>query len=215
MEKAERAADALGSDTIVIAPSCPLLHCPEDLTREKDLDAELLSWMAFARQKLGEVVVICKAINEGRARVAEELAQSKAALASRAASPRTRNPEVRDRLAHFRNAATHRATPYAARREAQRRSLGLPLLPTTTIGSFPQTHEVRAAGRASVRRAHRAEYEASSRRSSGPSIQEDLGLDVLVHGEFERNDMVEYFGEMLAGFAFTRTAGSRATARGA
>ena len=203
----ETAVARLGAERIEVAPSCSLLHSPVDLDLETDLDPELKSWMAFAKQKLGEVATLARAAGEGREAVADQLAASRDAVASRRRSPRIHNAAVAERLAAVGPADARRAGPYAERRAAQRAHLDLPEFPTTTIGSFPQTKEVRQK-RAAFRRgdldrgAYERFLEAETERAV--RLQEELGLDVLVHGEFERNDMVEYFGEQLDGFAFTR-----------
>ncbi len=203
----ERAVARLGAERIEVAPSCSLLHSPVDLDLETDLDPELKSWMAFAKQKLGEVATLAQAAGEGREAVAEALAASRDAVASRRRSPRIHNAAVAERLAAVGPADARRASPYDERRAAQRAHLDLPPFPTTTIGSFPQTREVRQK-RAAFRRGDldRAAYERflEAETERAVRLQEELGLDVLVHGEFERNDMVEYFGEQLGGFAFTR-----------
>jgi 5-methyltetrahydropteroyltriglutamate--homocysteine methyltransferase len=199
--------DAFGSDHVIIAPSCSLIHCPEDLAKETLLDVELLGWLAFARQKLDELVVVARALNEGTASVSVQLEESARRQKSRRASARIHSPRVQERLASLTPEMSRRASPYAARRTAQAASISLPLFPTTTIGSFPQTQKVRAAR--AERRAGiitQAQYEKFLEEEIERTVrlQESMGLDVLVHGEFERNDMVEYFGEMLSGFAFTR-----------
>lgn len=189
-----------------LAPSCSLLHVPLDVTLEDGLDPEIRPWLAFAQQKLDELAVLARGLTQGREAVADELAQCRAALAARRASPRVTDPAVRARLAAIRPEDAVRASPYARRALVQRRRLGLPPFPTTTIGSFPQTADIRAARRA-FRAGHidRAEYDETMRAEirHAVDIQERLGLDVLVHGEAERNDMVEYFGEQLQGYAFT------------
>jgi 5-methyltetrahydropteroyltriglutamate--homocysteine methyltransferase len=199
--------DAFGSDRVLVAPSCSLLHCPEDLSAETSLDRELLGWLAFARQKLDELVIVARALNEGTGSVSAQLAESARARQSRRSSPRIHSPRVQKRLASLTPDMSRRASPYAARHKAQAASISLPLFPTTTIGSFPQTQKVRAT-RAELRAGTitPAQYETFVEEEIGRTVrlQESLGLDVLVHGEFERNDMVEYFGEMLSGFAFTR-----------
>jgi 5-methyltetrahydropteroyltriglutamate--homocysteine methyltransferase len=193
-------------DRLWVAPSCSLLHTPVDLANEPKLDAELRSWLAFATQKLTEVATLTRALNSGEDSVRAELDEAEAARASRRSSPRTRNPEVRKRVGELAADADKRHSPYAVRAKAQDARLGLPLLPTTTIGSFPQTPEIRKA-----RADHKAGvlsdagYELKMRDEIRNAVQrqEACGLDVLVHGEAERNDMVEYFGEQLSGFAFT------------
>ena len=203
----EQAAAALGAERIEIAPSCSLLHTPIDLDLETGLDAEIRSWLAFARQKLVEVATLARAAREGREAVRQALAESAAAASARAASPRIHDARVKARSAAVGAGDLARQSPYATRRAAQAAKLGLPRLPTTTIGSFPQTAEVRRARAAFRRGDTTAEtYDAFLERETEACVrfQEAAGLDVLVHGEFERNDMVEYFGEQLEGFAFTR-----------
>ncbi|QIA27489.1 5-methyltetrahydropteroyltriglutamate--homocysteine S-methyltransferase [Thermaerobacter sp. PB12/4term] len=203
----ERARDALGAGRLFVAPSCSLLHVPIDLNLETDLDPEIKGWLAFAKQKLEEVAVLTRALNQGRQAVAGALAASRAAVEARRRSPRRTRPEVQERLARLNPDETRRPSRAPQRRPLQRERLGLPLLPTTTIGSFPQTPEVRRL-RARWRRGEidTATYEEGIRAEIRRVIrlQEELGLDVLVHGEAERNDMVEYFAEQLEGFAFTR-----------
>jgi 5-methyltetrahydropteroyltriglutamate--homocysteine methyltransferase len=199
------AQERLG-DRLWVGPSCSLQHVPHDLTTETDLPADLVGWLAFAHQKLDEIAVVTAGLVGGRPAVAAALAASDAAAAARRASPRLTRPGVRERVAALTPSDSHRASPYERRRPLQRRSIPLPLLPTTTIGSFPQTAEIRTA-----RRRHAAGeltddgYRAFCRGQIGQVIghQEDLGLDILVHGEPERNDMVQYFGEQLDGFACT------------
>jgi 5-methyltetrahydropteroyltriglutamate--homocysteine methyltransferase len=202
----ELAAGKLGAERIIVAPSCSLLHAPVDLDNEKALDAELKGWMAFAKQKLEEVAILTRAMNEGRGAVAGELDAARAALASRSQSARIHNPAVKQRLAAVTDDMFHRRQPYPQRRSVQRQHLAIPLLPTTTIGSFPQTAEVRKA-RAAFKKGtwSKEQYETFCREEIERVVrfQEDLDIDVLVHGEFERTDMVEYFGERLDGFAFT------------
>lgn len=190
-----------------LAPSCSLLHTPVTLAHEEQLDAETRSWLAFADEKLLELSVLVRAINQGEASVAEELALSRAAIATRRQSPRVHAEPVQARLAALPQLNEERAQPYAGRRQVQAASLGLPLLPTTSIGSFPQTAEIRAS-RAAFKKGELslALYETAMQAHIAHAIQEQeaLDIDVLVHGEAERNDMVEYFGEQLAGYAFTQ-----------
>ncbi|MEO6030375.1 MAG: 5-methyltetrahydropteroyltriglutamate--homocysteine S-methyltransferase [Burkholderiaceae bacterium] len=189
-----------------IAPSCSLLHVPLSLASDTALDAELRSWLAGAQEKLAELNVLERALSEGEAAVRRELFLARAAVAARAASPRVKNRAVADRVTQLPAGADRRASAFPARQVAQRARLHLPAYPTTTIGSFPQTAEIRAA-RAAYRHGTLAEagYVDAMRRAIAQAVhkQEELGLDVLVHGEAERNDMVEYFGEQLEGFAFT------------
>ncbi len=195
--------------TLVLAPSCSLLHCPLNLTVETALDPEVKTWLAFAVQKIDELVVLAMALNYGRASVAEALQASTAAAAARRRSPKIHDPAVAARLAAVTDAMSHRASAFGRRRAVQIARLDLPPLPTTTIGSFPQTEEVRKA-RADHDKGvlSDSDYQAFLRAETERTVrwQEEIDLDVLVHGEFERNDMVQYFGEQLAGFAFTRHA---------
>ncbi len=199
-------AAKLGDERVIVASSCSLLHSPVDLNRETKLDDELKSWLAFAVQKVDEVVAIAQAANGTLPSTADSFVDSDAAVASRKTSKRIHNDEVKARSASVNDAWLTRQSPYPARREAQRAALDLPPLPTTTIGSFPQTKDVRQA-RAANRRGDLddAAYTKFLQEKTDDCIrrQEAIGLDVLVHGEFERNDMVEYFGEQLDGFAFT------------
>jgi len=203
----EAAVNRVGKDRVLIGPSCSLLHCPIDLDEETHLDAEMRSWLAFAKQKLGEVAALTEAVNRGRQAAAAAIAASSAAMASRARSQRIHNPAVKQRLAALTPEMFCRPSPDHIRRQKQREKLKLPLLPTTTIGSFPQTSEIRKA-RAALKNGSwtQQQYEQFCREQIAAvvRIQEELGLDVLVHGEPERNDMVEYFGEQLEGFVFTR-----------
>jgi 5-methyltetrahydropteroyltriglutamate--homocysteine methyltransferase len=199
----EDAATVVPRERLLVAPSCSLLHVPYDATREEGIDAEVRGWLAFAEQKLSEVVTLGRALNEGRAAVAADLAASTVAATERATSPHVHDAAVRERLAQER---TSTRAPYAERRPLQDERLGLPPLPTTTIGSFPQTPEVRRMRRrAEAGEITQEEYERFVEGAIADAIarQEALGLDMLVHGEFERNDMVQYFGEQLSGFAFT------------
>ncbi|MEG3079624.1 5-methyltetrahydropteroyltriglutamate--homocysteine S-methyltransferase [Halomonas sp. 5021] len=191
-----------------LAPSCSLLHVPVDLAQETDLDEALVSWLAFARQKLDEVVSLARLIDNRATDLDEQrLKAATQALDVRRESGRIHQPAVSARVAAITSEDSQRGSPYAERAVAQRRALNLPLLPTTTIGSFPQTSDIRAARRAfKAGEISQADYEARMRSDIAYAVerQEALGLDVLVHGEAERNDMVEYFGEQLDGFAFTR-----------
>ena len=193
------AVSQLGPERVLVAPSCSLLHVPHDLHNENKLSPRIKSWLRFAEEKLAEIV----ALAEGD-RLAHEANAS--ALADRAAAETTTNPQVRARLASLEEKDFRRISGYPERAVVQRRKLGLPLLPTTTIGSFPQTQEVRKH-RASWKSGQETaeQYEAFLQEAIANCIheQERIGLDVLVHGEFERNDMVEYFAEFLDGFTFT------------
>ncbi|WP_416139483.1 5-methyltetrahydropteroyltriglutamate--homocysteine S-methyltransferase [Halomonas sp. HK25] len=191
-----------------VASSCSLLHVPVDLERETELDPELKNWLAFARQKLDETVTLARLL-DGRTTEADRqrLEAATLALQARRDSPRIHRPEVADRLTGVEPRDHERASAYPLRALAQRRALDLPLFPTTTIGSFPQTDEIRAARRAfKAGELSREAYEARMEEEIAYAVtrQEALGLDMPVHGEPERNDMVEYFGEQLDGYAFTR-----------
>jgi len=191
---------------VVVAPSCSLQHVPLDVDDERGLDPELRPWLAFARQKVGEVVTLARGLAEGREAVERELDERARVLAERRASGLVADPAVRQRLARTDEHHARRASPHPVRHKAQQARLGLPPLPTTTIGSFPQTPDLRRV-RAAARRGalDQAAYERRMEEEIDAVIrlQEELGLDVLVHGEPERNDMVQYFGEQLAGFATT------------
>ncbi|GGA60284.1 5-methyltetrahydropteroyltriglutamate--homocysteine S-methyltransferase [Pelagibacterium lentulum] len=202
-----RAWDLLGPDRLQIAPSCSLLHSPIDLEYEVALDPELRSWLAFAKQKLDEVQALTVAIQRGEGAAREAFSASKQALASRRSCPKTSNRAVRNRIAAVDQHALARKHPYAERAVIQQDHFGLPAFPTTTIGSYPQTKDIRQA-RAAFKRGDINEETYLTflrvRTQECVAIQQQIGLDVLVHGEFERNDMVEYFGEQLEGFAFTK-----------
>ncbi|WP_428936214.1 5-methyltetrahydropteroyltriglutamate--homocysteine S-methyltransferase [Streptomyces sp. ACT015] len=195
------------ADRVDVAASCSLLHVPLDAAVERDIEPQILRWLAFARQKTAEIVTLAKGLRHGTDAVSAELAANRADLASRASSPITRDPAVRARAAAVTDSDARRSQPYAERTAAQRAHLGLPLLPTTTIGSFPQTGELRTA-RAALRagRIDTAGYEERIRAEIQEvvSFQEKTGIDVLVHGEPERNDMVQYFAEQLTGYLATR-----------
>jgi len=202
----EPIAQRLG-EHLWIAPSCSLLHVPVDLNSEEKLDPEVKAWLAFAKQKLEELRILGKALTQGRATVQEALAANAAAIASRRASPRVHNPQVQAAVAAIDAALGQRDSSYPQRAAQQAQRLQLPKFPTTTIGSFPQTPDIRKArsdykagkiDESAYQAAMRAEIERSVRE------QEKLELDVLVHGEAERNDMVEYFGEQLEGYAFSQ-----------
>jgi 5-methyltetrahydropteroyltriglutamate--homocysteine methyltransferase len=195
------------ADRVDVAASCSLLHVPLDATAERDLDTQVARWLAFARQKVAEVVLLARGLTEDTGAIAARLAANRADLASRTASALTRDPAVRARAAAVTPADARRAQPYSERAVVQRTRLDLPLLPTTTIGSFPQTHALRAA-RADLRagRIDAAGYDETIAAEIREVIafQEETGLDVLVHGEAERNDMVQYFAEQLTGYLATQ-----------
>ena len=190
-----------------IAPSCSLLHSPQDLAVEEKLDAEIKSWMAFAAQKLVELGAVKQALAHGKESVKEAIAASDAAAADRATNKLIHNEAVQKRVADLPQGADQRKSPFAERIKAQQEWMKLPILPTTTIGSFPQTTEIRQA-RAAFKKGElsAADYDAAMKKEIAYCVeeQEKLQIDVPVHGEAERNDMVEYFGEQLAGYCFSQ-----------
>jgi 5-methyltetrahydropteroyltriglutamate--homocysteine methyltransferase len=203
---------------VSVSPSTSLLHVPHDVSREDALDPELRSWLAFADQKVSQVVTLARGLSDGRAAVQEELDAATESLARRAATTGVQVPAIRARVAALTADDAERGA-VEDRRTAQQEALGLGILPTTTIGSFPQTGDIRKTRAAHARGALSDEdYEAAMRAEIARvvALQEDLGLDVIVHGEPERNDMVQYFAENLDGFAVTQhgwvqSYGSRAT----
>jgi 5-methyltetrahydropteroyltriglutamate--homocysteine methyltransferase len=204
-----KAVAKVGEARVWVAPSCSLLHSPIDLSLETKLDQELQQWLAFAQQKLEEVSTLAELAStaEPSRRALARLELNQQAHEARRRSTRIHNPEVKKRLEALKADHFRRQSAFDQRQSAQHKALKLPLFPTTTIGSFPQTPEVRAL-RANFKKGaiSAAEYEAAMEEAIRESItwQEEVGMDVLVHGEFERNDMVEYFGELLEGFAFTQ-----------
>ena len=207
LDRLEPVVAQRGAERIEIAPSCSLLHVPVDLAVEDALDPDLKSWLAFAVQKMEELATLGRALAQGRDAVKGELAVSAAAAQARKTSPKIHNPAVASRLEALTPEMARRRLPFSARRELQRERLRLPAFPTTTIGSFPQTEEVRKARAAHAKGAMSdADYRAFVQKKTESAVrwQEEIGIDVLVHGEFERNDMVQYFGEQLAGYAFTK-----------
>lgn len=198
--------DKLG-DRLWVAPSCSLLHVPVDLEPETGLDPEIRSWLAFAAQKLDELRVLRTALNHGADAVATQLADNARAIASRRASTRVHNPDVKQQVQAITPKLGQRQSPYPVRVEQQAAALKLPRYPTTTIGSFPQTTDIRKTRLAYRKQEISHELYVSTMKAEiehAVREQEKLGLDVLVHGEAERNDMVEYFGEQLEGYLFTR-----------
>lgn len=195
------------ADRLWLAPSCSLLHVPASLAGETAMDAELRNWLAFADDKIAALSTLKIAFNEGRQAATAELSANTRALASRRASSRVHDAAVAARLSALTPVHDVRNSPFAVRQSVQRARFKLPDFPTTTIGSFPQTPEIRRArARFKTGALGEADYTAAMQDEIGHAIekQEALGLDVLVHGEAERNDMVEYFGEQLAGFAFSQ-----------
>ncbi|MCH8152589.1 MAG: 5-methyltetrahydropteroyltriglutamate--homocysteine S-methyltransferase [Planctomycetes bacterium] len=205
----ERIESQVGPDRLIVAPSCSMIHVPIDLGLETQLDTEVHDWLAFAVQKLDEIVGLTRAMREGRDAVSDLMAESRRRIDSRRRSSKVHRQEVKDRVAGIGPDDASRASPFAQRRVLQQQKLGLPRFPTTTIGSFPQTPEMRT-NRAALRNGKitREQYERFLEAEIAETIrfQEEIGLDVLVHGEPERNDMVQYFGEQLTGFAFTQQA---------
>jgi 5-methyltetrahydropteroyltriglutamate--homocysteine methyltransferase len=208
----------LGAASVTAGTSTSLQHVPHDVTDESDLDARLRSWLAFADQKVQQVATLARGLREGRQAIDDEISEADAALSNRASAPGVRDGAVRER-AQALTPDSFRRGPYSERAAAQEAALGLPALPTTTIGSFPQTGDIRRArARHLAGDLSAAEYDAFLRAEIARVVrlQEGLGFDVLVHGEPERNDMVQYFAEHLDGFAVTRhgwvqSYGSRAT----
>lgn len=196
-------------DRLIVQPSSSLLHVPVTTANEDELDPLLKNALSFADEKLAEVVTLTKGLNEGRAAIEDKLSANAAALTALQQSPHRNNTAVQKELKHIGSDIPTRAGSFKLRQEVQKDAFHLPLLPTTTIGSFPQTQEIRQARR-KWRKGEwtEAEYDqfVEEKTAEWIKIQEELGIDVLVHGEFERNDMVEYFGEKLDGFAFTRFA---------
>lgn len=203
----EAAVAKVGKERVIVSTSSSLLHTPVDLNNENKLDAEIKDWFSFATQKLGEVVTIAKAVTNGADSVADALAANKKSVEARANSAITTDPAVRQRLGAVTEKETQRKSPFDARLSAQKTHLNLPLFPTTTIGSFPQTKEIRVQrNKFNKGEITAEEYEKFIEKEIQEviKIQEEIGLDVLVHGEPERNDMVQYFGEQLKGFVFTQ-----------
>ncbi len=198
-----KALAALGSDRVMIAPSCSLLHTPFDLDLETALEPEIKNWMAFAKQKLSEVNDLYEIANGDT----QALQENQQAIESRKQSSRIHKPEVKKRVAALTAEDDRRKSSFAQRQVLQQTKFNLPLFPTTTIGSFPQTDDIRKLrARWKKKELTNEQYEAALEKATLEAIrwQEEAGLDVLVHGEFERNDMVEYFGEQLDGFLFTK-----------
>ncbi|WP_159990551.1 5-methyltetrahydropteroyltriglutamate--homocysteine S-methyltransferase [Pelistega ratti] len=197
------------NNNLWLAPSCSLLHSPQDLSIEEKLDTTIKSWLAFAQQKVEELSVLNKALNQGEEAVSNELFLSYAAAEDRRTNKRIHQDAVKARLSQLPKGADQRKSPFATRIAAQQAWLNLPLLPTTTIGSFPQTSEIRQA-RAAFKKGELSleAYETAMKKEIAHvvQVQEELDIDVPVHGEAERNDMVEYFGEQLSGFVFTQFA---------
>ena len=206
LDRVDAATRALGTERVTIAPSCSLLHVPYEAARETSIDPEVRTWLAFATERLAELALLSELADAGDERRDTLLADARGAVSARRTSARTNDPAVRERVGALSPEDYDRSAPVDVRRAAQRARRPLPDLPTTTIGSYPQTTEIRT-----VRRSFREgtlDREGYERFLEGEiarvvEVQERLGLDVLVHGEPERNDMVEYFGQQLDGFAFS------------
>lgn len=202
---ASKIIEKIGSENLVIATSCSLLHTPVDLACEDNLSEEVKNWLAFSVQKLEEVKLLADALGGKKDDIAFK--KNADAVASRNVSTLIHNQLVKERVAKITPAMSERASPYKIRKESQAKNLNLPILPTTTIGSFPQVKELRSK-RAQFKNGQLGEQEYNEYLQKltleAIKFQEEIGIDVLVHGEFERNDMVEYFGERLSGFAFTK-----------
>jgi len=206
LQHVQRVQARIGAERLWLAPSCSLLHVPVDAAQERKLPEDIASWLAFARQKIEELRLLADTLN-GEASAVERLEKARQRLHSRRTSPKVHRPEVGQRLANLPADADQRQSAFSQRKQVQQQRFGLPLFPTTTIGSFPQTLEVRKArARLKSGKLSQADYDAFIAEETARCIriQEELNIDVLVHGEFERNDMVEYFGEQLDGFAFTK-----------
>jgi 5-methyltetrahydropteroyltriglutamate--homocysteine methyltransferase len=206
IELVEAAIQKLGAERVIVATSSSLLHTPHTLESEKKLDPEVHDWFAFAVEKTKEVATIAKAVSEGPASVREQLEANAKSMQARASSKRTNNPQVKERQAKVTDEMHNRQSPFPERYAQQKTHLKLPQFPTTTIGSFPQTKEIRLQ-RAKFTKGEitAEEYEKFIEKEIEDvvKIQDELDLDVYVHGEPERNDMVQYFGERLDGYAFT------------
>ncbi|SCU89107.1 LAMI_0D12420g1_1 [Lachancea mirantina] len=203
-ELVQKAIQKLGKDRVVVATSSSLLHTPVDLESEKNLKPEIKDWFAFATQKVKEVVVIAKNVSGDD--VSAELAANAQSVSGRASSTITNNEAVQKRVASIDEKMSTRSAPFPQRLEEQQKVFNLPLFPTTTIGSFPQTKDIRINRNKFVKGTITAEqYEKfiNAEIETVIRFQEEIGLDVLVHGEPERNDMVQYFGEQIDGYAFT------------
>lgn len=203
----EKVSDQLKPNRVMVAPSCSLLHCPIDLDAESEMDTEFKSWLSFGIQKLEEVTLLSRIENEGPEDFVKEFENNAQAITSRKNSTRIHNKIVKSRVAALTAQDTKRNSEFSQRIAIQEKALNLPLLPTTTIGSFPQTKEIREI-RSKFKKGDisQTEYDQflSNITKELMAWQDEIGIDVPVHGEYERNDMVEYFGEQLEGYAFTR-----------
>jgi 5-methyltetrahydropteroyltriglutamate--homocysteine methyltransferase len=206
IETVEKAIQKLGKDRVIVATSSSLIHTPHTLASEKKLDPEIADWFSFASEKAVEIATIAKAVTEGPAAVREQLEANAKSQKARATSSRTNDPKVKDRQSKVGEADYKRKSEFPTRISQQQEKLKLPLFPTTTIGSFPQTKDIRVQRNKFTKgEITEAEYDKFIEKEieDNVKIQEELGLDVYVHGEPERNDMVQFFGERLKGYAFT------------
>ncbi|KAJ9612599.1 methionine-synthesizing 5- methyltetrahydropteroyltriglutamate--homocysteine methyltransferase [Cladophialophora chaetospira] len=209
IELVENAIQKLGKDRVIVASSSSLLHTPHTLASEKKLDPEIADWFSFAVEKAKEIAIIAKAVTDGPASVREALEANAKSQQARASSSRTNDQAVKERQSKVSAKDHDRKSPFPERIAQQQKRLNLPLFPTTTIGSFPQTKEIRIQRNKFTKGEITAEeYEKFIEKEIQDviKIQDELGLDVFVHGEPERNDMVQYFGERLNGYAFTTNA---------
>lgn len=209
LELIEKATGNLGASRVLLAPSCSLLHVPFDLDQEHHTDSlpnEVKNWMAFAKQKLKEVVQLCELAHEPSKHVSV-LEENTKVIHDKLHSELIHKKIVKQAMDDLVDSKAHRLSEFKIRQSLQKAHLRLPLFPTTTIGSFPQTTQVRALrSRLRNKRISQSDYDLKIAQAIKEAVlwQEEIGLDVLVHGEFERNDMVEYFGEQLEGFVFTK-----------
>ena len=206
IETVETAVQKLGKDRVIVASSSSLLHTPHTLASEKKLDAEVKDWFSFAIEKTKELAIIAKAVTDGPASVREELEANAKSMESKATSKLTNDPKVKERQSQITEDMFNRKSQFPIRIAQQQEMLNLPMFPTTTIGSFPQTKEIRIQRNKLTKGEISAEdYEKFIEKEIEDvvKIQEELDLDVYVHGEPERNDMVQYFGERLTGYVFT------------
>lgn len=206
IETVEAASQKLGADRVIVATSSSLLHTPHTLASEKKLDPEIADWFSFASEKAVELAVIAKAVTDGPASVREQLEANAKSIQARATSERTNDPAVKDRQAKIAASDYNRKSEFTKRLDQQQKKLNLPLFPTTTIGSFPQTKEIRLSrSKFTKGEISAAEYDKFIEQEIDNSIkiQDELDIDVYVHGEPERNDMVQFFGEQLKGYTFT------------
>lgn len=206
IEVVETAIQRLGKDRVIVASSSSLLHTPHTLASEKKLDEEVRDWFSFAVEKTKELAIIAKAVTDGPASVREELEANAKSMEAKATSKLTNDPKVKERQSKITDEMFNRQSPFPTRIAQQQEKLNLPLFPTTTIGSFPQTKEIRIQRNKFTKgEISEQEYEKFIEKEIQDvvQIQDELGLDVYVHGEPERNDMVQYFGERLTGYVFT------------